>query len=69
MLRKHITERSFEHGVRYPERAVDDVVRAWCVDGEADHVTLRRHRADDLLLTREHGVYWRAWRSSPAGPG
>ncbi|MEV0005251.1 DUF2087 domain-containing protein [Micromonospora sp. NPDC050980] len=56
---EHITERTFEPGVRYPERAVDDALRHWCAGGEADHVTLRRYLIDDLLLTREHGVYWR----------
>ncbi|MCW3844293.1 DUF2087 domain-containing protein [Micromonospora yasonensis] len=59
VLLEHITERSFEPGVRYPERAVDDALRAWCEGGEADHVTLRRYLVDDLLLTREHGIYWR----------
>ncbi|MFR9775055.1 DUF2087 domain-containing protein [Micromonospora sp. MS34] len=59
LLLEHITERSFEPGVRYPERAVDDALRAWCEGGEADHVTLRRYLVDDLLLTRDHGIYWR----------
>ncbi|WP_233600862.1 MULTISPECIES: DUF2087 domain-containing protein [Micromonospora] len=59
VLLEHITERSFEAGVRYPERAVDEALRAWCAGGEADHVTLRRYLVDDLLLTREHNVYWR----------
>ncbi|MDG4800867.1 DUF2087 domain-containing protein [Micromonospora sp. WMMD980] len=59
VLLEHITERTFEPGLRYPERAVDDALRPWCAGGEADHVTLRRYLIDDLLLTREHGVYWR----------
>jgi hypothetical protein len=59
VLLEHITERSFEPGVRYPERAVNDALRAWCDGGEADHVTLRRYLVDDLLLTRDQGVYWR----------
>ncbi|MCZ7437532.1 DUF2087 domain-containing protein [Micromonospora sp. WMMC241] len=59
VLLEHITERTFEPGLRYPERAVDDALRPWCEGGEADHVTLRRYLVDDLLLTREHGVYWR----------
>jgi hypothetical protein len=59
VLLEHITQRSFEPGVRYPERAVNDALRAWCEGGEADHVTLRRYLVDDLLLSREHGVYWR----------
>ncbi|MFE9692233.1 DUF2087 domain-containing protein [Micromonospora sp. NPDC005806] len=59
VLLEHITERSFEPGVRYPERAVDDALRAWCDGSGADHVTLRRYLVDDLLLARDHGVYWR----------
>ncbi|MET8067651.1 DUF2087 domain-containing protein, partial [Micromonospora sp. NPDC005313] len=59
VLLEHITERSFEPGRRYPEREVDDLLRRWCEGGEADHVTLRRYLIDDMLLTREQGVYWR----------
>lgn len=59
VLLEHITERSFEPDVRYPERAVDDTLRAWCDGGEADHVTLRRYLVDDRLLTRDQGIYWR----------
>ncbi|MER7474086.1 DUF2087 domain-containing protein, partial [Micromonospora sp. NPDC000018] len=50
---------SFEPGVRYPERAVDDVLRRWCEGGGSDHVTLRRYLVDEQLLAREQGVYWR----------
>ncbi|ODB73733.1 MULTISPECIES: DUF2087 domain-containing protein [Micromonospora] len=59
VLLEHITERTFEPGRRYPEREVDDALRRWCEGGEADHVTLRRYLIDDMLLTREQGVYWR----------
>ncbi|MEW2592744.1 DUF2087 domain-containing protein [Micromonospora aurantiaca] len=59
VLLEHITEHTFEPGRRYPEREVDDVLRRWCEGGEADHVTLRRYLIDDMLLTREQGVYWR----------
>lgn len=31
MLR-HIAEQTFEPGVEYPERAVNDKLRAWCQD-------------------------------------
>jgi hypothetical protein len=50
---------SFEPGVRYPEREVDAVLRAWTVDGPVDHVALRRHLIDESLLDREGGRYWR----------
>ncbi|MEU7176164.1 DUF2087 domain-containing protein [Micromonospora tulbaghiae] len=59
VLLEHITERTFEPGRRYPEREVNDALRRWCEGGEADHVTLRRYLIDDMLLTREQGVYWR----------
>ncbi|MFJ6955738.1 DUF2087 domain-containing protein [Micromonospora aurantiaca (nom. illeg.)] len=38
---------------------MDDALRRWCEGGDADHVTLRRYLIDDMLLTREQGVYWR----------
>jgi hypothetical protein len=45
----------FEPGVRYPERTVDAILRAWY----DDYVTIRRYLIDECLLTREHNVYWR----------
>lgn len=48
---------AFEPGVRYPEREVDAVLRAFY---EHDHVSLRRYLIDTCLLTRENGVYWRS---------
>ncbi|MGN9806805.1 DUF2087 domain-containing protein [Micromonospora sp. L32] len=50
---------AFEPGVRYPERAVDAILRRWCDGGGSDHVTLRRHLVDEQLLAREQGIYWR----------
>jgi ADP-ribose pyrophosphatase YjhB (NUDIX family) len=47
----------FEPGVRYPERQVDAMLRAWY---PADHVSLRRYLVDEQLLARESGEYWRA---------
>lgn len=46
---------SFEPGVKYPERAVDAILRAW----HSDHAALRRYLIDEDLMTRERGVYWR----------
>lgn len=46
---------SFEPGVRYPERTVDAVLRAW----HPDHATLRRYLVDEELMAREAGTYWR----------
>ncbi|MEU5789895.1 DUF2087 domain-containing protein [Micromonospora purpureochromogenes] len=50
---------AFEPGVRYPEPAVDEILRRWCDGGGSDHVTLRRHLVDEQLLAREQGIYWR----------
>jgi hypothetical protein len=47
---------SFEPGVRYPERAVDTVLRAW----HPDYASLRRYLVDEGFMTREKGVYWRS---------
>jgi hypothetical protein len=47
---------SFEPGVRYPEREVDAVLRAW----HPDHASLRRYLVDEGLISREKGVYWRS---------
>jgi hypothetical protein len=45
----------FEPGVKYPERAVDSVLRAW----HPDHASLRRFLVDEELLARNGGLYWR----------
>jgi hypothetical protein len=45
----------FEPGVRYPEREVDAMLRAW----HPDHAALRRYLVDEDLLARDAGVYWR----------
>lgn len=47
---------NFEPGVKYPERAVDAILRAW----HDDYVSLRRYLIDDGLLSRDGGVYWRS---------
>jgi hypothetical protein len=46
---------SFEPGIRYPERAVDAILRGWF----NDYVTIRRYLVDEDLLARERNVYWR----------
>jgi hypothetical protein len=46
---------AFEPGVRYPEREVDAILRAW----HDDHAALRRYLVDAELLTRDRNVYWR----------
>jgi hypothetical protein len=46
---------NFEPGVKYPERAVDAILRAW----HDDYVSLRRYLIDADLMSREAGVYWR----------
>ncbi len=54
LLLEHVAA-SFEPGVRYPEREVNAILRAWY----PDHATLRRHLVDELLLDRADGMYWR----------
>jgi len=46
---------AFEPGVRYPEREVDAILRAW----HPDHASLRRYLVDEQLLARDGGEYWR----------
>ncbi|HKT03186.1 MAG TPA: DUF2087 domain-containing protein [Rugosimonospora sp.] len=46
----------FEPGTRYPERAVDAILRAW----HDDYASLRRYLIDEGLMSREDGVYWRS---------
>jgi len=45
----------FEPGLKYPEREVDAILRAWY----SDHAALRRYLVDEELLARDAGVYWR----------
>jgi len=45
----------FEPGIRYPEREVDTLLRAF----HEDHAALRRYLIDEGLLSRERGEYWR----------
>ena len=47
--------RLFEPGVRYDEREVNAVLRAF----HPDYAALRRYLVDEHFLDREHGVYWR----------
>jgi hypothetical protein len=46
----------FEPGVRYPEKEVDGVLRAW----HDDYASLRRYLVDEGLMSREAGMYWRS---------
>ncbi|GAA3291603.1 MULTISPECIES: DUF2087 domain-containing protein [Dactylosporangium] len=52
---EHIVS-SFEPGVRYPEREIDAILRAW----HDDHAALRRYLVDAGLLSRDSNVYWRS---------
>ncbi|MFI7391648.1 DUF2087 domain-containing protein [Streptomyces tendae] len=64
---RHIAEQTFVPGVEYPERTVDEKLRAWCEDGEVDHVTLRRHLVDFGHLRRSDGIYVRPADSARTG--
>ncbi|MCP3798510.1 DUF2087 domain-containing protein [Allokutzneria sp. A3M-2-11 16] len=59
VLLEHLVQ-SFEPGVRYPEKEVNVIVRAWCEGGTADYVAVRRYLIDEGLLTRGEGEYWRS---------
>jgi hypothetical protein len=54
IILEHIVS-GFEPGVKYPEREVDAVLRAW----HPDYASLRRHLIDEDLMARAEGVYWR----------
>lgn len=56
---QYIAEQTFTPGVEYPERIVNEKLRAWCEDGEVDHVTLRRYLVDLRHLRRGDGIYRR----------
>lgn len=60
LVLRYIAEQTFEPGVEYPERTVDERLRGWCEDSdEIDHVTLRRYLVDLHHLRRSEGVYHR----------
>ncbi len=66
LVLRHIAERTFEPGVEYPERTVDEKLRAWCEDSDAiDHVTLRRYLVDLHHLRRSEGIYRRPTEAAP----
>ncbi|WP_248965155.1 DUF2087 domain-containing protein [Sphaerisporangium perillae] len=48
--------RTFEPGVRYPEKDVDVILRAF----HDDYPALRRYLIDEGLLSRENNIYWRS---------
>ncbi len=48
--------RVFEPGVRYPEREVNLLLRAFT----DDVASLRRHLVDEGFMSRDQGVYWRS---------
>ena len=47
--------KNFEPGVRYPENQVNQILRRF----HDDTAALRRYMADNSLLKREKGIYWR----------
>jgi hypothetical protein len=55
LLLEHIVC-AFEPGVRFSEREVDAVLRAFY---ETDWVSLRRYLIEEGLMAREAGWYWR----------
>lgn len=68
LVLRYIAERTFEPGVAYPERTVDEKLRAWCEDSDAiDHVSLRRYLVDLHHLRRSEGIYRRPVETARAG--
>ena len=47
--------RVFEPGVRYPEREVSALLKAF----HPDYAALRRYLVDEGFLSRDDGTYWR----------
>ncbi|MFF0017528.1 DUF2087 domain-containing protein [Streptomyces sp. NPDC005374] len=67
LVLEHIAEQTFEPGVEYPERIVNEKLRAWCEDSDdIDHVTLRRHLVDLGHLRRSEGIYRRPLSGEPS---
>jgi hypothetical protein len=57
---------AFEPGRRYPERAVNEILKAL----HDDHAALRRYLIDEDLLSRTpDGTYWRSGGTVPLGQG
>ncbi|MBO3746029.1 DUF2087 domain-containing protein [Streptosporangiaceae bacterium NEAU-GS5] len=54
---QYVVEQSFEPGVEYDERAVNERLRAWCDGGEVDHVAIRRYVIDMGMMSRADGRY------------
>ncbi|MFJ8533339.1 DUF2087 domain-containing protein [Streptomyces sp. NPDC093591] len=68
LVLRHIAEQTFEPGIEYPERTVNDKLRVWCEDSDdIDHVTLRRYLVDLHHLRRSEGIYRRPVEAARAG--
>lgn len=56
---RYLAQRDFRPGIRYSEREVNDILRAWCEGSSSDHVSARRYLVDYGILDREDvGIYW-----------
>ncbi|MDG4784679.1 DUF2087 domain-containing protein [Micromonospora sp. WMMD1102] len=64
LLLEHVVT-TFVPGVRYSEREVNALLRAW----HDDYAALRRYLVDEVLLTRRDGVYWRSGGPVDIDPG
>jgi len=61
LLLDHVAQ-AFEPGRRYPELAVNEILRAL----HDDHAALRRYLVDEELLSRtSDGTYWRSGGTVP----
>ena len=57
-----VVAQAFEPGLRYPEPAVDEVLRRLY----PDHAALRRYLVDEEFLDRANGEYWRIGGTTPS---
>ncbi|MFB6812938.1 DUF2087 domain-containing protein [Streptomyces sp. NPDC056347] len=54
----HLAHRHFRPGERYPERAVNDILRGWSDGSGTDHVAIRRYLVELDVLDRSDSTYW-----------
>ncbi|MFJ6012160.1 DUF2087 domain-containing protein [Streptomyces sp. NPDC092952] len=54
----HLAQRAFRPGERYPEKAVNDILRDWSEGSGTDHVAIRRYLVELDIVDRADGLYW-----------
>ncbi|MGW2844112.1 DUF2087 domain-containing protein [Streptomyces sp. NPDC001274] len=54
----HLAQHAFRPGERYPEQAVNDILRQWSEGSGTDHVAIRRYLVELDIVDRADGLYW-----------